>query len=119
MVHKNYKWNISKKEGEKVALLSIKEILQEQKQHNIQIDELIFLLNNRTKYIKLYNNKKKKNITNFIKTNFGGMVIFLELHNEFIITKQNNEINVKLNDSTNKDEIIYNHLNEWVFVDDI
>ena len=117
MVHKNYKWNISKKEGEKIVLFSIKEILQEQKEHNIQIDELIFLLNNRTKHIKLYNNKKKKNIKNFIKTNFGGIVSFLELHNEFMITKKNNEINVQLN--VNKNEIIHNILHDWIFVEDI
>ena len=43
----------------------------------IEIEELTFLLNNRTKTIDITNNSKKKNISNFIKTVYVRTLIFL------------------------------------------
>ena len=111
MVHKNYKWNISVEEGKKIAFDSIKEILKEKKENHIQINELIFLLNNRTKNIKLFNNHKKKNITNFIKNNLQGIKSFIQTYDEFLLIEENNETIIKLNN--------VNLYNDWIFVNDI
>ena len=76
MVHKNYKWNISKEKGTNLIFNTIKTILEEKNKNSIDLDELIFLVNNRTKHITFTNNNKKKNISNFIKNVFGGMINF-------------------------------------------
>ena len=110
MVHKNYKWNISKEEGGKIAKDIINEILTEQKNNSIQLNELIFLLNNRTNKIQITNHKKKKNLVNFLKVNFGGIRVFLnELSNVRLLEEENKVIVHYIN-------II--NLNDWVFIDD-
>ena len=109
MVHKNYKWNISKEKGQKIVYDMIEEILKEQKNNSIEISELIFLLNNRTKYLNITNHKKKKNIVNFIKINFGGIQQFIDNYDYFLIMHRNNKIIIKLN-------TIEYYLNDWVFV---
>ena len=111
MVHKNYKWNISVEDGKKLAFDSIMEILEEKKENKIKINELIFLLNNRTKNIKLFNNHKKKNLTNFIKNNFHGIQSFIEDYENFLLIKEENEITIQLNNE--------NLYNDWIFVNDI
>tara|TARA_B110000967_G_C18864179_1_gene551762 strand:+ start:475 stop:813 length:339 start_codon:yes stop_codon:yes gene_type:complete len=110
MVHKNYKWNISKEEGGKIAKDIINEILTEQKNNSIELNELIFLLNNRTNKIQITNHKKKKNLVNFLKVNFGGIRVFLnELSNVRLLEEENKVIVHYIN-------II--NLNDWVFIDD-
>ena len=49
MVHKNYKWNVSKEKGRRIIFNLIETILKEKIDESIHIDELDFLLNNRTK----------------------------------------------------------------------
>ena len=109
MVHKNYKWNISKEKGQKIVYDMIEEILKEQKNNSIEISELIFLLNNRTKHLNITNHKKKKNIVNFVKINFGGNQQFIDNYDYFLINNQNNKIIIKLN-------TIEDYSNDWVFV---
>ena len=78
MVHKNYKWNISEEKGRNVVYNLIETILKERKDMTIDINELTFLLNNRTKSMKITNNNKGKNITNYIKVVFGGLINFID-----------------------------------------
>ena len=62
MVHKNYKWNITEKEGQILVYNTIREILKEKESKSIELNELNLLLNNRTKSIEIKNNNKKKKI---------------------------------------------------------
>ena len=78
MVHKNYKWNISEEKGRNMTYNLVEDILKEKTDNTIDIDELTFLLNNRTKDVNIINNNKKKNLTNYIKVVFGGIVHFLD-----------------------------------------
>ena len=78
MVHKNYKWNLSKKEGSILIYTTIVQILKERNEQCIEIDELLLLLNSRTKAIEITNNNKQKTLTNFIKNVFGGLNLFLD-----------------------------------------
>jgi hypothetical protein len=112
MVHKNYKWNISKEEGGKIAKDIINEILTEQKNNSIELNELIFLLNNRTNKVQITNNKKKKNIVNFLKVNFGGIRGFIDELNNIDLLDEKGKVKVY-----NIDINIIN-LNDWVFIDD-
>ena len=110
MVHKNYKWNISKEEGKIIAMESIDEILSEQKNNSIELNELIFLLTNRTNKIQIRNHRKKKNLVNFLKVNFGGIRVFLnELSSVHLLEEENRVIIRKIS--------ILN-LNDWVLIDD-
>lgn len=113
MVHKNYKWNISKEEGKEIALRTIYEILSEQKNNSIELNELIFLLNSRTKSLAITNNKKKKNIVNFLKTNFGGIKIIIKDSEELEILNDENKSTIRKIDATN-----FLELNDWILIDD-
>jgi hypothetical protein len=110
MVHKNYKWNISKEEGRKIAIDCINEILTEQKNNSIELNELIFLLLNRTNKVQITNNKKKKNIVNFLKVNFGGIRVFIDELNNVDLLDEGNKVIVH--------DINIINLNDWVFIDD-
>ena len=46
MVHKNYKWNISKEEGSILLSNTIEGLLRERNDLQIEVDELILLINN-------------------------------------------------------------------------
>jgi len=110
MVHKNYKWNISKEKGKSLALENIDEILSEQKNNSIELNELIFLLLNRTNKVQITNNKKKKNIVNFLKVNFGGIRVFIDELNNVDLLDEGNKVIVH--------DINIINLNDWVFIDD-
>ena len=110
MGHKNYKWNLSKERGRKIIFTMILSILKEKKDHSIHIDELHFLLNNRSKTTNIMNNNKKKTIQNFIRVVYGGLTQFIDDYEEFLLKKVNDGYIVQLNSL---------ELNEWIFVEDV
>lgn len=113
MVRKNYKWNISKEEGEKLISDKINEILSDKGE--MEISELIFFIQTRSKGITIENNNKKKNITNFIRNVFGGLRNFLESSGDYKITINGNEVMVDIKREREGEDIYF--LNEWVIVD--
>ena len=106
MVHKNYKWNVSKEKGRRIIFSLIETILKEKIDESIHIDELDFLLNNRTKQKDFLNNNKKKNIRNFIKVVFGGLIRFIDDYDEFLLKKINDGFIVQLNNLESEDWVI-------------
>ena len=108
MVHKNYKWNLSKEEGREIIYSKIESILKEKKDNSMEIDELIFLLNLRTKNITIMNNNKKKNISNFLKVVFGGIIQFIDDYDHFFIKKEKEKTIVQINNLEYSD---------WIFVE--
>ena len=113
MVRKNYKWNISKEDGEKLISDKINEILSDKGE--MEISELIFFIQTRSKEITIENNNKKKNITNFIRNVFGGLRNFLESSGGYKITINGNEVMVDIKRERDGEDIYF--LNEWVIVD--
>tara|TARA_B110000046_G_C12688500_1_gene271607 strand:+ start:151 stop:486 length:336 start_codon:yes stop_codon:yes gene_type:complete len=109
MVHKNYKWNISENDARDTIYNLIENILIEKKDQEIEVSELSFLLNNRTKDIEFYNNKKKKNITNYMKVVFGGLVGFIDDYDNFLLCENDKKQVVKLNKI---------ELSDWIFVNE-
>ena len=107
MVRKNYKWNISKEEGRRIIFQHIESILKEKDNMTMEIAELIYILNNRTKHILLTNNNKTKTIHNFIKNVFGGLIHFLDQYDRFMIQNLNGNTYIRYN---NLD------LEDWVLV---
>jgi hypothetical protein len=109
MVHKNYKWNISEEKGRKTIYDLIEIILKEKKGQEIELDELTFLLNNRTKNMNIMNNNKKKNLTNYIKVVFGGLVNFVDDYDDFLFQIKDKTKYIKLNKL---------EMSDWIFVED-
>lgn len=108
MVHKNYKWNISKEKGQNLIFKNIELILKEKREEIMEIDELLTILNMRTRSIDILNNNKKKNIINYIKVVFGGIINFIDSYEEFLYFKKGKKEFVKLNKL---------ELSEWIIVE--
>tara|TARA_Y100000817_G_scaffold213277_1_gene167603 strand:+ start:6939 stop:7292 length:354 start_codon:yes stop_codon:yes gene_type:complete len=117
MVRKNYKWNISKEEGEKIIDDKIKEILSDKGE--MEISELNFFIQTRSRDITIENNKKKKNLTNFIRNVFGGLRNFLESRKTYKITNNGNKIMVDIKKVGDGEDIYFlnDYLNDWIIVD--
>ena len=109
MVHKNYKWNISEEKGRIMISDLIVKVLKETKDNIIDIDELLFILNNRTKTVTITNNKKDKTLTNYIKVVFGGIINFIDGDDKLLLEKKDSTTLLKLTDIG---------MTDWIFVDD-
>ena len=121
MVQKNIHWNISKEKGEKIAHDTIIDILNESKNHKLLLSELIVLLNQRTKKIKLTNYRKNKQFSFYIKNVYGSMTDFLDNYSFYGLIFDNSSIYVSLIDSelikTNLTQSIISEYKEWTMVD--
>ena len=109
MVHKNYKWNISQKEGKTIVFKVIREILEEKKDNSMHYHELMLLIQNRTSSMDITHNKKKKSLLNFIRVNYGSIEQLVDNTDEMIIIEKKNGKYIKLT------EMNYN-INEWIIV---
>ena len=107
--NRDFKWNISQSEGKKLAYDSIKQILIESKNNLLELNELIVLINQRTKHLVIKNYTKRRNLINYLKINYGGIIKFLDDYDIFCIIKKKNKMYVKLIDD---------FLDEWVLIDD-
>lgn len=74
---KNYKWNITLEDGSIIAYTNILDILLNCTNFKIQINLLIQKLLDKTNHIVIKNYKKKKNIINFIRINYGSIQKFI------------------------------------------
>lgn len=121
MVQKNIRWNISKEKGEKIAHDTIIDILNESKNNKLLLSELIVLLNQRTKKIKLTNHRKNKQFSLYIKNVYGSMTDFLDNYSFYGLTFDKSSIYVSLIDSelvnTELTPSIINEYREWTLVD--
>ena len=101
---KGYKWNISKEQGSNITDIKIEEILREFK--ILELSELSYFLQNRTKDVIILNNNKKKNILNYIRNVLGGLKHYLEKNDKYIILNKDNKLFVELN----------NYKTEWILI---
>ena len=116
MVRKNYKWNISKEEGKEIISSKIKEILSDKGE--MELSELSFFIQSRSRDITIENNKKKKNLLNFIRTVFGGLRNFLENNNEgYEIKHKGNGVFVGIKTQGDDTYFLNDYLNDWIIVD--
>ena len=113
MVRKNYKWNISIEEGKKIVDEKINSILRET--GKIEISELNFLILSRSRDITIENNKKKKNLQNFIRNVLGGLRNYLEMDKKYDVTQKGIEVFVDIKKDPEGEDIYF--LNDWVIVE--
>ena len=98
------KWNITLEEGSTIAYSNILNILLNSTDYKIKINTLIDKLLDKTNHIIIKNYKKRKNIINFIKVNYGSI-------QEFIIKYPNIHIENNIYVSYTDPDLI-----EWEYV---
>lgn len=111
MARKNYKWNISLKEGQNITLSIIKGILTEKKNETMEINELLLLIANRSKHLVITNNQKKKSLVNFINTNYGSLIRFADEFTCLAVFDDSKGKRIKFLDES------FPLLNEWIYVE--
>jgi len=108
---RNYKWNIELEKGKLIAQKIILDILKESDKE-IKFDELINILNLKTKYLDLKNNNKKQLMTNFLKSNFKNSLNFIKSIDNIFVIKNNNTILISLNNRDN----LFHDFDDWCFI---
>lgn len=112
MPRKNYKWNISMDQGRKYLLDIIKGILQQQKNETMNVNELLLLIQNRSKHLIITNNQKKKSLLNFMNSNFGGIIHFADDYSCLAVFENSKETSrIKYIDSN------FPMFDEWICVE--
>jgi hypothetical protein len=102
MVHGSVKWNISDERGLHIIHQGLVQILREQPKKFLLLKDLVFLLNRRTRYHRIHNNKKHNSLTNYIKIKYGGIVKFLDDYSLYGIRIKDNRDYVYLMDMNNE-----------------
>ena len=113
-----YLWNINLEKAVTLAHSTIIGILKEIDEP-IHLSELVILLNKRTQDIVFHQNKKRNYFSKYLKSNYGGVLKFLDDHNIYGVITNKNTIKVILIDELFKlSDIKYicTNDNEWVFV---
>ena len=123
MVHGSIKWNISDERGIHIIHQGLIRILREQPKKFLPLKDLVFLLNRRTRYHKIHNNKKHNSLTNYIKIKYGGIIKFLDDYGLYGIRIKDNIDYIHLMDREDltEQELIDSTKritgdNEWVLV---
>ncbi len=99
MVHKNNKWNISKTKGEDIIHRILIDILRNSENNIILKEDLIILMNQKTKDIKFINNKQVKPISTYIRCIYGSLSTFLDTFMMYGIIENSSKSYVKLLDN--------------------
>lgn len=107
---RNYKWNVDKNMCENKIKDSIMKIILNN-DNFINLHILVDILNNDKSFNFRYENKQKT-VTNFLKSNYKGIINFLKIFDEFIILEKNKNIFVSIN---NKEEL-FQEFDGWLFI---
>ena len=123
MVHGSIQWNISNERGLHMIHQSLIHILREQPKKFLPLNELVFLLNSRTRYHKIHNHKKHNCLIKYIKIKYGGIIKFLDNYSLYGIRIKNNINYIYLmDDESLSEQTLINSTkritrdNEWVLV---
>ncbi len=125
MVQNNIKWNLNSEKCFEIIHLTIIDILTESKNYTKNINDIIQLLNSRTKVYKLHNSRKYNTFSKYIKLEYNGFLKFIENHNFYGVIKFDKNINIKLyKNLVNLDDLKNSGKrltkdSEWIFIDDL
>lgn len=107
---RNYKWNVERNHCENKIKNSIMKIILDN-DNFINLHILVDILNNDKSFNLRYENKQKT-VTNFLKSNYKGILNFLKNFDEFIILEKSKNIFVSIN---NKEEL-FQEFDGWLFI---
>jgi len=125
MDQNNIKWNINSEKCFEIIHLTLIDILKESKDYTKSINDIIRLLNSRTKLYKLHNSRKYNSFSKYIKLEYNGFLKFIENYIFYEIIKTDKDINIKLyKNLVNIDDLINNGKrltkdSEWILIDEI
>lgn len=124
MVHNNIKWKLTSDKCFEIIHLTLIDILSESKEGIRNINELIMMLNKRTKVYKIHNSRKYNSFSKYLKIEYNGFLNFIENYNFYGVIKNDKNISIKLyKNLVNLDDLKYTGKrltkdSEWVFIDD-
>jgi tRNA A22 N-methylase len=125
MVQTNIKWNLTHDKCFEIIHLTLIDILSESKDNIRNINDLILMLNSRTRVYKLHNCKKYNSFSKYLKIEYGGFLNFIESYNFYGVVKTDKDISIKLyKNLVNLDDLKYigkrlTKDSEWIFIDDL
>ena len=122
MGNKQKRWNISLEKGTEIAHSALITILNEKKNKKMPLNELIHEMNEKTKHYKIHIDKKYNLMSKFLKTNYNGIIPFLDTYTIYGISTKSKIISVQLLETELKDCDIKSPLKritnekDWVFI---
>ena len=123
MVQNNIKWNLTSEKCFEIIHLTLIDILTESKDCTKNINDLILMLNSRTKIYKLHNSRKFNSFSKYLKIEYNGFLNFIEDYNFYDVIKTDKNISIKLyKNLVNMDDLKYSGKrltkdSEWIFID--
>lgn len=123
MVQNNIKWNLTSDKCFEIIHLTLIDILTESKDYTKNINNLIRMLNSRTKIYKLHNSRKYNSFSKYLKIEYKGFLNFIEDYNFYDVIKTDKDISIKLyKNLVNLDDIKFSGKrltkdSEWIFID--
>jgi len=125
MVQNNIEWNLTSDKCLEIIHLTLIDILTESKEYIKNIDDLIRMLNSRTKVYKLHNSRKYNSFSKYLKLEHDGFLNFIESYNFYGVVKTDKNISIKLyKNLADLDDLRYSGKrytkdSEWIFIDDL
>jgi hypothetical protein len=104
------KWNVTKKEGSEYLFDIIKTIISEKKKNEISYEELVLLMNIRTKDKDFLFNEKKKPVINYIRKNWGSLIDLIDTCEDVAILYKGDTTKIILSN-------VNNIVEDWIFVE--
>ena len=123
MVQNNIKWNLTSEKCFEIIHLTLIDILTESKDCTKNINDLILMLNSRTKIYKLHNSRKFNSFSKYLKIEYNGFLNFIEDYNFYDVIKTDKDISIKLyKNLVNLDDLKLSGKrltkdSEWIFID--
>ena len=121
MVQNLIQWNLSEEKCFEIIHLTLIDILSESPNQTLSLNQLVKLLNSRTRIYKLSNHKKYNSFSKYLKLKHKGILNFIEEYNFYGVDKTNKNIQIQLY----KNLVNLNSLekritkdSEWEFIDD-
>jgi len=114
MVHQ---WKITKNEGLELIHKTIRESLIESN-NVLYLNELVQTINHKTKMNHIHHLKKYNLLSKYIKSEYGGMIKFIDNYSIYGISHKNNKIMIHLLNDTDY-TVIPTHIirdDEWVML---
>ena len=96
MVQNLIQWNLSEEKCFEIIHLTLIDILSESPNQTLSLNQLVKLLNSRTRIYKLSNHKKYNSFSKYLKLKHKGILNFIEEYNFYSVDKSEKNIQVKL-----------------------
>ena len=96
MVQNLIQWNLSEEKCFEIINLTLIDILSESPNKTLSLNQLVKLLNSRTRIYKLSNHKKYNSFSKYLKLKHKGILNFIEEYNFYSIIKTERNIQIQL-----------------------